>query len=95
MATRYSGSLKLSITLDTTDTYSVTLSGDGYRCRLRGIGLAPATAARVALDSAEAYDAIARAAISFAAHEDGTDAIYGHTDCDDAGEPTVRRRKAV
>lgn len=93
VATRYSGALTISITLDPSDTYSVTLTGEGYSQRLRGIGIAPALAARCALDSAEAYDAVAQAAVSFAAHEDGTDAVYSHALCDDSGEAIIRRRK--
>lgn len=95
MATRYTGSLKLSITLDSTDTYSVTLSGlagTNYFGRLRGLGLSPHMASKVALDSAEAYDAIAKAAVTFAGAEKGAD-VYAHADCDDGGGAIIRRKK--
>jgi hypothetical protein len=95
MATRYCGTLKLSIRLQADDSYNVRiteLNDDARFAPCNGVRLSPHMQARVASDSAAAYDAIARAAVSFAGNED--DAIYNfvEADCVDA---VIRRRNSV
>lgn len=94
MATRYTGTLKLSIRYsDQAGAYSVAITELGDNARfdaLRGIRLSPAMQARTAAVSAEAYDAVARAAMSFAGAND--EMVYAYAELDgETGEATVRR----
>jgi len=95
MATRYCGTLKLTIRLQADDSYNVRiteLNDDARFAPCNGVRLSPHMQASVAGDSVAAYDAIARAAVSFAGNED--DAIYNfvEADCVDA---VIRRRNSV
>lgn len=96
MATRYCGTLKLSIRLQSDDSYNVRITemnDDARFAPCNGVRLSPHMQARVASDSREAYDAIARAAISFAGNDD--DAIYNFAFTDpDSGEAVVLRTLA-
>ena len=65
MATRYSGSLKINVIYhDKHGAYRASISRKGKN--LWGGWVNPAHASRLAVDSPEAYDAIARSALSFA-----------------------------
>lgn len=65
MATRYSGSLKINVVYhDRHGAYRASISRKGKN--LWGGWVNPAHASRLAVDSPEAYDAIARSALSFA-----------------------------
>jgi hypothetical protein len=75
-ANRFSGTLALRITyVDRDDSYRVSI-----RAR-----------ARYAVDSSEAYDAIARAALGFASYEDEYVAAYAEADSETGGF-AVRRK---
>lgn len=86
----------LRIELRTDDSYSVRIhesAGDMPRAVLHGLGLAPADARRIALDSPEAYDLIARSALAFAS-ADGH-AIYAFADANaETLEFQVSRKRA-
>lgn len=94
MATRYSGTLRITIALKSDDSYSVRISelnDDARFAPLHGIGIAPALANRVALDSSEAYDAAAVAALGFASYED--EAVYRYAEYAPKGAFLVRRKR--
>jgi hypothetical protein len=68
MAKRYSGTLELSISLGDDDAYDVRVYDYTTGTRflsLTGLRLAPATRSRFAVDSALAYDEVARAALGW------------------------------
>ena len=91
MAKRYSGSVTISIAyLDSSNEYRcylsspVTIARQGYRVRVG----APASLS-CAVDSAEAYDAVAHAALSFLADESEesvTDGMLGILRCAEPSE---------
>lgn len=92
-ATRYCGTLEIIITLNVDDSYNVVLveTYDDARFEtLEGIRLSPYMANRVAADSAVAFDAVARAALSFAGNED--DDVYRYVEWSETSEePAIRR----
>lgn len=95
-ATRYSGALTIYLRLHFDDTYEARLRGpvskDGrFTCDLTGLRVTPAMAEKHALDAAECFDAIARAAISFAAYETGGDEIYSLAELDEDLSANIRR----
>jgi hypothetical protein len=94
MATRYCGTLKLTITLRPNETYSVRLeeeNDDGRFATLHGLRLSPFHAGKYASDCRTAYDLAARAAINFAAHAD--DGVYQFAEVDPGGEPVIVRSR--
>ena len=77
IAIRFSGPLEINISYSDDDgAYDVEVadaSADDRCCvKLEGIRLSPHDARRLAVDSAEACDRIAQAALAFADHEDPT-----------------------
>ena len=89
MASRYSGTLKISLRVnDRSDGHRVNVSEGGkhlYRCT---VGQPPA--ARVAIDSSGAFDDAAVAALAFADAE-GVDVSGAALDCE--GYMTVTRMR--
>lgn len=81
MALRYSGSLTVRVVWNDRGYYNASVSRKGRNLWSGTVG-APRSS-RVAVDSPEAYDATASAALSFAAH-DGADV-------DDAGAEVTRK----
>lgn len=79
MATRYSGTLVLSIRyVDASESYTVRIrehNDDARFATLTGIRLAPVHSS-LAVDSARAYDLVAAAALGFADHEDNAIRSY-------------------
>ncbi len=96
---RYSGALKMRITLTDGDFYCVNFPGTTFPT-LDGIGLSPYASAHLSLNSSEAFDEVARVAPSFLAHELeiaklNADSVYELTETDwDTGENLVRRSAA-
>lgn len=85
MAIRYSGAVKLRVTLHDDDTFRVVLSVDGRWVEtLTEIRLAPAWPH--SLDCPHAFDEAARAALSFA---DSTE-VQGHSSWGDRGAIVLR-----
>ncbi len=80
MATRYSGTLVLSIRyVDADASYTVRIrevNDDARFETLKGIRLAPFHASRLAVDSPKAYDLVAEAALGFASYADEAIANY-------------------
>ena len=79
IAIRFSGPLEINISYsDDNDAYDVEVAdasadADDRCCvKLEGIRLSPHDARRLAVDSAEACDRIAQAALAFADHENPT-----------------------
>jgi hypothetical protein len=97
MATRYTGDLKISIKLlSDSVTYNVTLETTDRTVKfvpVKGISLSPYAQARIAADSKEAFDEVARVAVSFAAADFG-DEVLNWTRMDDEGEVVIQRRYA-
>ena len=93
MATRFCGSLRLSIRYsDATETYSVRVhEGKTLLASLTGIGMAPVFADRLSVDCPEAFDRIAECAVSFAGHEN--EDIYAYADTTDNGMNLIRRKE--
>lgn len=93
MATRYTGTLKLTIRYnDRTSSYTVRIQelNDEARFKtLSGIRLSPHDQQFTACDSPRAYDLIARAAISFGANED--EMLYAFATTDMNGEVMIGR----
>jgi hypothetical protein len=91
---RYCGTLELSITLKSDDSYSVRireLNDDARFARLTDLHLSPATLLRLASDSSEAFDAVADAALGFASYSD--DAIFSYADVRGDDRFVIRRRQ--
>lgn len=89
--TRRSGDVRVNIRYrDREDDYAGTVKWPGGSWRFDQLRLSPYLRERIAVDSSQAYDEAARAAISFGAdeHED----IYGYANTDDRGEVLVSRR---
>ena len=80
MATRYSGTLVLTIRyVDATSSYTVRIrerNDDAQFETLKELRLAPFHQQNLAADSARAYDLVAEAALAFASHDD--EAIYSY-----------------
>jgi hypothetical protein len=97
MATRYSGDLKITIKLQSDSiTYNVTLESQDHSVKfvpVKGIKLSQYAQSRIAADSKEAFDEIARVAISFAADDFG-DEVLNWTRMSDEGEILIQRRYA-
>lgn len=95
MAKRYCGTLELTVKyIDASDTYNVAfreLNADAMFVPCHGIGLSPFDAGRLARDSKEAYDRVARAAVGFASYDD--EMIHAFAVTDECGEAVIRRRK--
>lgn len=77
IAIRFSGPLEITICYsDELDGYDVEVADasadDRCSVKLEGIRLSPHHARRLAVDSDEAFDRIAQAALAFADHEDPT-----------------------
>lgn len=90
MATRYSGTLKINVLYnDRQDAYRASISRKGKSLWSGWIGRAPAS--RLAVDSPEAYDAAARAALAFA-DDDGAD-VSDYADFTDSGYNVRRTEK--
>lgn len=100
MAKRYSGEISMLVTLRSDDSYSVSFAKTWAGVRenrlacppIHGVRLAPVDAQRLALDSAEAYDKIACAAISFADHEHGCE-LFALCETNESGEVLVSRSR--
>lgn len=94
MASRYCGTLKITIALGAdSETYSARireLNDDARFETLHGLRLAPHYARQLAADSSEAYDHMARAALGFASYAD--DAIDNFAELDSDGSRIIRRR---
>lgn len=97
MAKRYTGDLNISIKLQSDSvTYNVTIKPRGGDMKLesvRGIQLSPYAQARIAADSKEAFDEVARVAVSFAVDQIG-DEILNWARLSDSGEVLIQRRYA-
>jgi hypothetical protein len=82
MATRYSGTLVLTIHyVDASESYTVRIrerNDDARFVTLKELRLAPFHQQCLAVESARAYDLVAEAALSFASNDD--DAIYNYAD---------------
>jgi len=77
MATRYSGSLCIRLTVNDWGEYSGLASGpEGLRFPIRGLRLSPELWRRLASDSPEAYDHAALAALGFWSAEE--ELVYAH-----------------
>jgi len=88
-ATRYSGQAKISIRYhDNGECYSATVTSPDGKKALKGIRLSPFDRSRISADGAEAFDKVARAAISFAEHE----GLEAYADVKDNGEAEITRR---
>ena len=69
-ATRYSGSAVILIRFyERDENFSATVRGPGGSSKIVGIRLSQEAQRRIAIDSAEAFDKIAHAALSFAENE--------------------------
>ena len=90
MATRYSGSLKINVIYhDKHGAYRASISRKGKNLWSGWVN--PAYASRLAVDSSEAYDAIARSALSFA-DSDNAD-VSSYADHTGSGYHTRRSEK--
>ena len=85
MALRYSGSLTIRVVWNDRGFYDASVSRKGRNLWSGTVG-APRSL-RVAVDSPDAYDDAASAALSFASHEGA--------DVDDAGAEITRKRRAA
>jgi hypothetical protein len=90
-AVRYSGDAKVRIRYrDAEDDYAGTITWPGGSWHFAELRASPHWQRTHSADSAETYDELARAALSFGANEN--EDIYGYADTDDRGEFVVRRR---
>lgn len=96
MAIRYSGSVRIKITLQPDDSYNAVFAvqEDAWieLPKQDGLRLSVEDQARLASDSPEAYDEVARAALAFLSND--TDEVLSHANQDDAGRFIVSRRFA-
>lgn len=98
MAKRYCGALRLDIAyVDASDSYTVRIGSHEHASpkvsfpTLEEVRLSPFVAARTARDNPRAFDAIAKAAISFAANDDEAVYVYAETD-EDTGDAVISRK---
>lgn len=104
MAKRYSGALVLNVRYyDDVNGYAVVIACNKVSTpamrpvRLAGIKLSPFDQERLAVDSREAYDKVAQAALSFGTSEscvseDEANAVLSRLNYNAAGESLVSRR---
>lgn len=90
MARRYSGQLTINVLYDDHGFYRTTVSGPNGSWRGNVYPPAAGLGRGVAYDSAQAYDEVARAAVSFA--DDEMRGMGDYAEWDDDG-PRVRRAK--
>lgn len=89
--TRRSGDVKVKINYrDAEDDYAGVVTWPGGSWRFEELRASPHWQSTHAVDSAETYDEVSRAALSFGADEN--EDIYAHADTDERGDFVVRRR---
>jgi len=91
---RYCGELKLNINLaEDSIHYSVNICRNGERiARVAGLRRSPHDESTMSADCPEAYDRVARAALSFGSFEHG-DNVSSFAELDDEADWIVRRHK--
>lgn len=96
MATRYSGNLQVSVVYDDQNFYRTSVSRSGKLLWRGRVNPAPAGfGPGVAYDSPEAYDEVARTALSFADHESPGERVLDGAEYDaDLTQVEVRRSSA-
>jgi hypothetical protein len=92
MAKRYCGTLALDIKyVANSDSYDVRITEVNDGARFQTLRLWRWISSTWPTQTKEAYDRVARAAVSFAGYDD--EAIYIFAECDpDTGEAIIRRR---